>query len=97
MNNLYNIARESVNNAIKHGMADWIELSLSEDDEHIYLSIKDKGRGATEGFEEKKGIGLRIMRYRAGIIGGSVALKSAKNGFEVFVSIKKEFLAKYLQ
>jgi two-component system CheB/CheR fusion protein len=96
VNNLYNIARESVNNAIKHGKADHIELCLNEDDEQIYLSIKDNGWGAMEGFEEKKGIGLRIMRYRAGIIGGSMTVKSADTGFEVFIALKKEFLNNYL-
>ncbi|OHD71039.1 MAG: hypothetical protein A2W19_08485 [Spirochaetes bacterium RBG_16_49_21] len=94
--NLYYIARESVNNAIKHGKADLIELTLKEDDEQIYLKIENNARSAAGEFEKKKGIGLRIMRCRAAIIGGTVDAGSDKKGFAVFVAIKKEFIRNYL-
>jgi len=72
---LYRIAQESLNNAIKHGRADDILISLSQQAEQIILEICDNGVG----FEPKRtprspraggGVGLRIMQYRASMLGG---------------------------
>jgi PAS domain S-box-containing protein len=93
--NLYNVAKESINNAIKHGKADRIELEMYEEEEMINLKIADNGKGAAENFESKKGIGLNIIRYRAGIIGGAAQFKTGINGFEVLISVKKEILKNY--
>ncbi len=90
--NLYFIARESINNAIKHGKADRIEIRLTDDTDHLYLEVHDNGSGAADTFDESKGIGLRIMRYRAGIIGGSCSFHTGGRGFTVRVMIRKEFI-----
>ncbi|MBN1497597.1 MAG: PAS domain S-box protein [Spirochaetes bacterium] len=88
--NLYFITRESINNAIKHGKADRIDVRLSDDPESLFLEIQDNGMGAAATFDEGKGIGLRIMRYRAGIIGGTCTFDAAGKGFTVRVAIRKE-------
>ncbi len=94
--NLYFICRESINNAIKHGRAGRIDILLSDDPECIYLEIRDNGSGAPESFLNKTGIGLRIMQYRAGIIGGTCAFESTPEGFIVRTAIRKEFIETYL-
>ena len=69
-NHLYRIAQEAVHNAIKHGHAKNIGIALSGMDGHGVLSIRDDGSGITEAAADHKGMGLHIMRYRAGMIGG---------------------------
>ena len=95
--NLYYITRESINNAIKHGGADTILLRLSDDADRIFLEIRDNGRGAPPEFMNKRGIGMRIMRYRASIIGGEVAVDSAGAGLTVRVTLKKQFISAHLR
>ena len=95
--NLYFIARESVNNAIKHGRAKSILMHLTEDAEFLHLMIRDNGSGAVKGPGRSKGIGLRIMQYRAGIIGGTVSTRDTGSGFIVQVAVKKEFIDTHLQ
>jgi signal transduction histidine kinase len=69
-NHLYRIAQEAVHNAIKHGGASQITIGLSGVNGRGILSIQDNGSGIPEGAANQKGMGLHIMRYRAGIIGG---------------------------
>ncbi|MGK0186613.1 MAG: PAS domain S-box-containing protein [Verrucomicrobiales bacterium] len=69
---LYRIAQEAVANAIKHGKATMISISLRNVARRLELRITDNGSGFAADFEEGKGMGLRGMKYRAGIIGGSL-------------------------
>jgi signal transduction histidine kinase len=77
---LYRIAQESVSNAIKHGKPASVEISLTRTPERIALAIKDNGTGISDPLCEGSGIGLRIMRYRAGTLGGSVSLQNQAGG-----------------
>lgn len=72
---LYHIAQEAVNNAIKHGHARNILICLDEDSERGTLLIRDDGTGITEHRENTQGMGLQIMSYRAGMIGGQLEVK----------------------
>jgi PAS domain S-box-containing protein len=72
---LFRIAQEAITNAIKHGRAKRINIVLNETPGRIMLAVKDNGTGITERRQKKSGMGLRIMRYRAGIIGGSLAVQ----------------------
>ena len=71
---LYRIAQEAVANAVKHGRAAEILISLRETDTHLELAIEDSGRGFPDGFSGGSGMGLRVMHYRAAIIGGILHL-----------------------
>ena len=77
---LYRIAQEAINNAIKHGQATKIDLSLISANGQIVLSIKDNGIGVTKNGSKPNGMGLRVMNYRAGMIGASVQLDSVPEG-----------------
>lgn len=74
---LYRIAQEAINNALKHGQAQAIEIGLSANKERILLTVRDDGVGLAEAFSSRKGMGIRTMRYRAGMIGGSLAIENA--------------------
>jgi two-component system, NarL family, sensor histidine kinase NreB len=69
---LYRIAQEAVANAIKHGKTKSIEIHLSEESHRIVLMVKDSGTGFAVSFADKQGMGLRIMQYRASLIGARV-------------------------
>jgi PAS domain S-box-containing protein len=77
---LYRIAQESANNAIKHGRAGRIVIQLSTTAEKLTLKVRDNGVGFSEAVGNQKGLGLRIMKYRAGIIGGTLAIQRRTHG-----------------
>ena len=71
---LYRIAQEAVSNALKHGKSRHIEIDLASDDDRIFLAVKDDGCGIPAE-PPRTGAGLRIMQYRASMIGGSVIVQ----------------------
>jgi len=69
---LYHIAQKAVNNAIKHGHANNILIRLFSGDREGTLIIKDDGVGIERPRAPHAGVGLHIMNYRAGMIGGQL-------------------------
>jgi len=83
--NLFRIAQEAVSNAVKHSGATSIQIELACVDEKVVLSVSDNGSGLTG--KCAGGMGLRIMSYRATIIGGTVTVQSiAGKGTKVVCS-----------
>jgi PAS domain S-box-containing protein len=77
---LYRIAQEAVNNAVKHGQSQQITLALTSDHNQIRLEICDDGIGVGPDVDKALGSGLRIMRYRAGVIGGRFEIRKRTGG-----------------
>jgi signal transduction histidine kinase len=77
---LYRIAQEAVRNAIKHGHVSRIAIELSAVGSGLTLSIKDDGIGLPESLPENRGLGLRIMSSRAGMIGASLSVNNDPTG-----------------
>lgn len=73
--NLYHIAQEAVQNAIRHGKADKIEIIIKIQENLFLLSVKDNGAGMNPS-KETNGMGLRIMNHRAKLIGASLLINS---------------------
>jgi len=72
---LYYIIQEAVLNAVKHGRATGIHISITPDGDHYLLNIRDNGTG----FQlpgSSAGMGIRIMRYRSSVIGSTLDLQS---------------------
>lgn len=65
---LYHIAQEAINNAVKHARAKTIQIILKKIGNKIMLKVKDDGIGF-ESVPRSEGMGLRIMSYRANMIG----------------------------
>ena len=72
---LYHIAQEAVNNAIKHGQAKNLLIRLSAENGWGTLQINDNGTGIQEDRSSSHGMGLHIMSYRAGVIGGRLEVR----------------------
>ena len=77
---LYHIAREAVNNAIKHGKPGFVVIGLSAENEVATLCVQDDGRGFEPFSENQAGMGLNIMNYRANMIGGSLSVRKNLTG-----------------
>lgn len=83
---LYRIAQEAVNNAIRHGQADDICISLRQNDDQIVLEVSDNGVGidAVDSrigtARNDRGMGLQTMQYRAGMIGGTLHIERRESG-----------------
>ncbi len=79
---LFRIAQEGVNNAMRHGKPKKVSLSLSRaSDAECVLKIEDNGSGMKkkEG-QNGEGIGVRVMDYRANLIGGRLEIKNKRGG-----------------
>jgi signal transduction histidine kinase len=77
---LYRIAQEAVTNAVNHGKATDILIDLASQAERTTLVVTDNGAGLPKPSPRRKGMGLRIMNYRADIISGSLAFSTPENG-----------------
>lgn len=75
---LYRIAQEAVTNAAQHGAAGQVSIELRRDGERGLLRIEDNGHGFNPAVYQSKGLGLRIMHYRAQMMAGSLRIESAR-------------------
>jgi two-component system, LuxR family, sensor kinase FixL len=72
--NLFRISQEAVNNALKHSHASEITLRLDSSAEHISLTVENDGLGFQPASESARGLGLRMMNYRARLIGAALEI-----------------------
>jgi PAS domain S-box-containing protein len=77
-NHLYRIAQEAVRNAVRHGRARTIRLHLTVTRAKVSLAITDDGIGLPEHAMDASGMGLKIMRYRARMLGGEIRFESVE-------------------
>jgi signal transduction histidine kinase len=77
---LYRIAQEAVSNAVRHGRARQVVISLETSGEKLLLAVTDDGVGLPADARKKKGMGLRIMAYRAGMVGAIFDIQNLPAG-----------------
>lgn len=75
---LYRIAQEAVTNALKHGQAAKLDLTLTRLAGGVELRVKNNGHPLPAASGARAGMGLRVMRYRAELIGARLTIKSDK-------------------
>ncbi len=83
--NLYRIAQEAVNNAIKHGHGKNISIGLGAVEEEVTLTVKDDGVGFHETLAQNGGMGLHIMNYRARMIGAALDIRRGAGGGTIVI------------
>ena len=83
--NLYRIAQEAVNNAVKHADAQSISIGLGAVEEEVTLTIKDDGAGFAVAEGQGGGMGLSIMKYRANLIGASLDIRRGAGGGTIVI------------
>lgn len=72
---LYRIAQEAITNAVKHGRAKRVVIGLTDAGDSFKLNVTDNGRGFSP-TEATTGMGLRIMKYRAAMLGATLDVRS---------------------
>jgi two-component system, LuxR family, sensor kinase FixL len=66
---LYRIAQEALTNSARHGHATLVDIFLLATRDTFLLTITDNGEGFCKPMSPYSGMGLKIMKYRAGMIG----------------------------
>jgi two-component system sensor histidine kinase UhpB len=79
---LYRAAQEGLTNALRHGRATRLEISLRAQDGGVQLSVRDDGEGLAPGWREKAveeggHYGLRWLAERVGVLGGRFTIENA--------------------
>jgi len=77
---LYRIAQEAVLNAVRHSEARHIEIRLTQAHGITTLKVQDDGIGMPPALSKREGLGLRLMRYRAQLINGSLDIRNGPGG-----------------
>ncbi|MGA2265126.1 MAG: response regulator [Phycisphaerae bacterium] len=74
---LYRIAQEAANNAVKHSRAKHIRITLKGRGAQVFLEVRDDGVGMGRQ-ANKQGMGMRIMKYRASVMNGTLKVRSRR-------------------
>jgi signal transduction histidine kinase len=84
---LYRIAQEAATNAAKHAAAEQVDIRISVKASELTLAITDDGVGFPGNLSDSKGLGLRLMRHGAALIGGTFNVR--RNGRRGTIAICK--------
>jgi signal transduction histidine kinase len=86
---LYRVAEEAIANAVRHGSARTVNISLVGDDANVRLAVTDDGRGFNVDSRPAShpGVGLFTMRQRVALVGGSFEVESRSGGGTVVSAI----------
>jgi signal transduction histidine kinase len=77
---LYRIAQEAVTNAVRHGKARQISLRLTAESGRAFLTVENDGRDFPARLPQDRGMGLKVMNYRAEMIGGTLTVHRRQGG-----------------
>ena len=82
---MYQIAREAVTNAARHGQPTRIDISVAYDGPHVSVTVSDNGcgfepHGAAAAPTDEPHFGLHTMRERVEKIGGRLQIESTSGG-----------------
>ncbi len=91
---LFRIIQELVSNTIKHAGAKKITLTMTTDEDNVWLKYFDNGRGVNLTDGGKPGIGLYNIESRLNMIGGSYELVTASGeGYNFTIKLPKRILS----
>jgi PAS domain S-box-containing protein len=90
---LYHVAKEALNNSLKHSGATSVLVSIQSNDDEIRLSVEDNGKGFDPQANRSGGLGLSTMRERVERLHGSLDIDSSSGRgtkVTVILTINKE-------
>jgi signal transduction histidine kinase len=76
---LYRIAQEAVTNALRHAQPKTISVGIRSASGVVTLRVGDDGIGFSSHGRVPQGTGLRIMRYRADVIGAMLKIEPGRS------------------
>lgn len=78
---LFRIAQEALQNAVKHGRASNVHITLDFSVSPAELIVRDNGsRDCPQPDRPKNGMGLKIMQHRAALLSGTVTVDVLESG-----------------
>ena len=82
---LFRITQEALQNAIKHSEAKNINIDIESGQQNIVVNIADDGKG----FEliSSDGLGIRNMKHRANLLGGSITWHKPGKGSLITIQL----------
>jgi two-component system sensor histidine kinase DegS len=83
---IFRIAQEALTNAKKHSGSPQVEIALDRQGDHVLLNVRDWGTGFSATSDSGRGLGLRGMRERVHLLGGTLRIDS-KAGEGTCVSV----------
>ncbi len=95
---LYRVAQEALNNIERHAKASEVTIDISSNRSGITMVISDNGRGFPKNKKKStlaaRGLGLRNMHERMEHFGGSLTIKSTKNGTQLIAKLPRSVYVK---
>lgn len=85
--NLYRIAQECISNAVKHGRATQVDVSLRQKKDRVILQVQDNGVGFPETLSDDRGMGVDIMGYRARVINARLSIERREEGGTIITCV----------
>lgn len=73
---LYRIAQEATNNALKHAGPSMVHIAFRRIEDHVVLVVRDNGTGFDVESHRETSLGLHSMEYRARSIGAHLVIDS---------------------
>lgn len=92
---LYRIIQEAIMNSIKHSSATTITLSIKENEEELFVEIKDNGKGFCQKEilqTSDKHFGISIMNERISLLDGEMDVITNSNGTVVKIKVPKPWM-----
>ncbi len=72
------IAKEAINNTVRHADATEVSITLNQKGQKLQLVIRDNGKW--KGDANSTGTGMRSIRHRAGLLGGTLSYSFPGDG-----------------
>ena len=87
---LFRMVQELINNCLNHANATEVKINVSMDAGQIILNVIDNGHGFQGNIEEMtfNGSGLRSIKNRIFLLGGTLDLKSSEEGAAVSIRFR---------
>jgi len=86
---LYRIVLEAITNAARHSGCTAIDICLTMNQEVLRILVSDDGSGLPASDDRADGLGLKMMTYRARLLGGTVSLEpGADRGARLVVMVR---------
>jgi signal transduction histidine kinase len=78
---IFRMVEAALENVVRHAGASQVQIVLDDDEDAILLTVRDNGRGIEPAqLEGVQTHGLRVLRERAGFLGGTVRIARGRDG-----------------
>jgi signal transduction histidine kinase len=85
---IYRVTQEALTNVARHAAAQVCSVFIIREGRWLKLMVEDDGRGFEVDAANQNSLGLRSMRERAGLVGGTLSVTSAaKSGTTVVLEV----------